>query len=218
MVSLNELLERVDRAFDARPPEIAGWADPNPERNPDDDAYSRVTNPERWRIVAARADAWVHALIELDVASVREVTDIEWSKDWLDSNLTGRADLIVPNAPGALPLVVARLDIGDVPNAGILVGAGDPAEELVMVPDCSCDACDSGSSDALEQFDELIISVVSGTFRRLSRGKKSVTTTRDGMQSRNMSRRELQRVLARPVNGGSKNWAELTGLSWLEAP
>lgn len=217
MVSLNELLEHVDEAFDARPAEIVAWADPNPGRDPDDDAYSHVTKPERWRIVAARADAWIHALTALNLATVREVSGVEWSKDWLASNLTGCTDLIVPNAPDALSLVIARLDIGDVPNAGVVVGAGVPAEELVMVPDCACDACDSGSDDALGVFDELMINVVGGTFRRLSRGKKSVTTTRDGRQSRNMSDREIRRVLPLPASRYAKDWSELAGPSWLES-
>ena len=217
MVSLNELLERVDIAFEARPADIVGWVDPNPERSPDDDAYSRVTNPERWRLIGARADAWTHTLTELGLARVDESTNVEWVSERLASNLRGRTDLIVPTTPGALCLVFARLSVEDAPDAGVVVGVGNPAELLVMVPDCGCDACDSGSADALEELDEHIINVVGGTYRRLSRGSKSVTATQNGWHTMGMNSRQVKRMLARPALQGARGWSEQTGPSWLTA-
>lgn len=35
---------------------------------------------------------------------------------------------------------------------------------LATVPDCGCDACDSGSDDLLEVMDREVLGVVSGAF------------------------------------------------------
>ncbi|MCY3863114.1 MAG: DUF6226 family protein [bacterium] len=47
-------------------------------------------------------------------------------------------------------------------DAGVSLGVGDPAVLVLAAPDCGCDACDSGSQDAL---DEYMLSVVTGSER-----------------------------------------------------
>jgi uncharacterized protein (UPF0548 family) len=46
---------------------------------------------------------------------------------------------------------------------GLVVGVGDPPLVLASLPDCGCDACDSGSGDLLEQLDQVILSIVDGS-------------------------------------------------------
>ena len=60
-----------------------------------------------------------------------------------------RTDLAVPRTAEALPLVVARSRLAEVEDAGVTLGVGDPVAVLAVIPDCGCDACDSGSQDAL---------------------------------------------------------------------
>jgi len=50
-------------------------------------------------------------------------------------------------------------------DAGVSLGVGDPAVLVLAAPDCGCDACDSGSQDALDELDEYMLSVVTGSER-----------------------------------------------------
>ena len=67
----------------------------------------------------------------------------------IDSLLPG-SYVLAPTAVGALPLVIARHHLGDCDDAGLTLGAGSPAIVIDVVPDCGCDACDSGSADLVE--------------------------------------------------------------------
>ena len=211
MVTLSEVRQRVDTLFDARPAELAQWPDPHPDRSPHDDEYSRVTYPELWRIVSARAGAWIEALTHLDVATVAT----ESAFGWADKSAVRNADitrtgLVVPRATGALALTVAHTGTEALPDTGVILGVGIPAR-LHLEPDCFCDACDSGSQDALDVIDEHITDVITGAYRNLVKGSKSITVGEHGRRGRGVSGRELDRVLANP-----KGWAELAGTSWLE--
>ena len=54
-------------------------------------------------------------------------------------------------------------------------GRGCPAVSVTWIPDCGCDACDSGSQDVLDELDEAILGIVSGAFRRLWSGDREIT-------------------------------------------
>jgi hypothetical protein len=94
---------------------------------------------------------------------------------------------LVPHLVGGLPLIVARSQLGAVDDAGVTVGVGDPAVVITWIPDCGCDACDSGSQDVLDELDEAIVGVVSGAFRRLASGDRVITVSGDA--SLEMARR-----------------------------
>jgi hypothetical protein len=81
---------------------------------------------------------------------------------------------------GAVPLVLARSRIGDIPDAGLTIGVGDPAVSIALIPDCGCDACDSGSQDVIDVVDSYIRPVVTGEFRHVRRGHQSITVLEDG--------------------------------------
>jgi Family of unknown function (DUF6226) len=128
------------------------------------------------------------------------------------------AERAIPVAAGALELVIAHSQIGDVDDAGVVLGVGNPAECVNWFPDCGCDACDSGSQNELDHLDVHLLGIVTGSFRRLTRGKRVITVIGDGGWSasgfRSAARRighQVEAVLAEP-----HGWNELRGRSWLD--
>ena len=135
-------------------------------------------------------------------------TEVVWEKPpRLEAN---RTVLAVPRASGALPLVVAMERLNDIDDAGVSFGVGDPTVLLLATPDCGCDACDSGSQDALDELDEYMLSVVTGSYRRIWRDKKKITVISEGHRGSSWSRRKkIDKILANP-----KGWNELSGMPW----
>lgn len=163
----SSLVVRVDAAFAVTGHAHAPWADPHPDRSPRDDEYSRVTNPAKWRIIGARADAWIEALTASGLADVERPREPRWREP--PRTDVHRADVVTPRRPGALPLVLARSRIEGVDGAGVTIGVGDPAVVVWWIPDCGCDACDSGSQDVLDELDHWVGGIVRGEFRMLER-------------------------------------------------
>lgn len=209
MIDLAALRAAVDAAFVSTAAGMRRWQGTRPHREPTDDEYSRVTDPAKWLILGARIDAWASALVAARLAEVVHDAPATW-RDRLGP-IVSRTDRLVPTAPGAMPLVVARTRIVDVLDAGIVIGVGDPALELERFPDCGCDACDSGSTQELEHLDRHLTGVVTGTFRQLSRGGAVITVIdEDGWSASNV--RNVDAVLADP-----RGWDELSGASWLSS-
>lgn len=206
-----ELLAAVDDAFERAGGRDVGWADPHPDRSPADDEYSRVTDPAKWRIVGTRADAWMEALVATGSATVDPDARVAWVEP--PPTVVTSSALVVPRVPEGLPLVLARSRIDSVDDAGVSLGVGQPAVLVGWIPDCGCDACDSGSEDVLDQLDEYLTAVVTGTFRHLRRGKRTVMRLGDSGQGRNVTGRMMDAVLADP-----RGWDELRGPSWLRVP
>ena len=209
MITDAELLSAVDAAFEVTGRGLARWPDPHPDRPPLHEEYSRVTNAGRWRIVGARADAWVLALADARLAAVERDVEVHWKA--APGPAISRTDRLVPYAAGALPLVVARSRIDDTDDAGVTLGVGVPAVCVAWIPPCGCDACDSGAQPEIDQVDDVILPVVLGAFRRLSRGSCVITVCGDGSWSAtNLRARDISAILAEP-----SGWDELSGTSWL---
>ncbi len=137
------LINAVDAAFDVTGRGLASWPDPHLESSPAQDEYSRVTDPARYRIIGARAEAWLGALVDAGLATVDRGVSVEWRQS--PTTLVSATDRAIPEAAGALPIVVARSRLEDVADAGVTLGFGDPAVCVTWLPDCGCDACDIGS-------------------------------------------------------------------------
>ena len=181
MSSVDDLVAAVDAAFVETGRGLSGWPDPHPDRRPLEEEYSRVTNPQRWEILAARAEAWFKALTDAGLADIEREAEVIWSEPpRFPAAFTTRA---VPRALDAIPLVVATTGFEEIEWPAVAVGAGDPATVLEVIPDCACDACDSGSQDALDVLDEYVLSVVSGAYRRLWRGRREITVYSDDRMS-----------------------------------
>ncbi len=216
---LAELLRAVDARFARRDPALVEWSDPYPDRDPPDEAYSRDDNPERYRIVEARLDAWIDQLIERGLATIEADVEVEWAEP---RSSIDRNDRLVPVQRAAMSIIVGRRTGGArVPE----LGSDEPVSQALWRPDICCDACDSGSADLLETLDEMMAAVVTGTFRRLCRGGQQITvSSSNGWSASNFRgpttgtprllrapgrRRTVEEVLADP-----RGWNELRGESW----
>jgi hypothetical protein len=210
VVAVSQLLVAVDAAFARASRDLAPWSNPHPDRAPLEEEYSRLSRPARWRIVGARAEAWLTALIEMGLAGIELDAPVRW-RDTPSPQLS-RVDRVDPLAIGALPMIVARSRAGEVDDAGIVLGAGDPSTCLGWFPSCGCDACDSGSQDELDNLDRHLLAVVAGTFRHLSDGRRNITVLDEhGWSASGPFRRgEVDAILHEP-----SGWSELVGASWL---
>jgi hypothetical protein len=220
VIGTEELRAAVDAAFLRTGSGTAPWPDPYPgdDRSVPDEAYSRLTNPAKWRILGARTDAWLIALADAGLVVVEQDAVVTWTTP--PGPVMSHAERVKPVVPGALQMIIAHSRIGDVDDAGVVLGVGDPAECVDWFPDCGCDACDSGSQNELDHLDTHLIAVVTGAFRRLTRGERTITVIEEGGWSasgfRTAARRighQVDAILANP-NG----WSELSGRSWLNAP
>lgn len=204
------LFAAVEAAFEITGRGLASWPDPHPDRSPLDREYSRLSDPGKWRIIGARTDAWLVALVDAGLAVVERDASIQWRVQ--PGPMISRTERIVPFATGALPLVVARSQLGDIDDAGVVLGVGDPSICVTWFPDCGCDACDSGSQDELDRLDDHLYSIVSGAFRRLSARDREITVVSECRWSASgkFGRQEVDAVLTDPAG-----WDEVAGESWL---
>jgi hypothetical protein len=212
VTTVAELLAAVEAAFVETGRGLPAWTNPHPDRAPLEEEYSRLIDPGKWRIVGARADAWLSTLAEAGLAEIEQDTDVSW--DLPPGTIVTRTHRAMPRAAGALPVVVARSRLGAVDDAGVTLGVGDPAVLLAVIPACGCDACDSGSQDVLDELDEYVLGVVSGAYRRLWKGDREITVIAGVRWSASglFARGEVDAVLRRP-----DGWHELAGASWLAA-
>ncbi|PPH27153.1 DUF6226 family protein [Rathayibacter sp. AY1F9] len=115
-----------------------------PDHHPPDDAYSRVSHPERFaplrRDVDALAD-YLHRWYSVDVRH-------------LDHDGTHQIRL-QPRA-GA-PITVTATDESVQVEAGVFFRA--------TLPNCSCDACDESAETAADRLEEAVLSIAAGGFR-----------------------------------------------------
>jgi hypothetical protein len=178
------LARAVEDAFARTARGLERWDDPHPppDRVVADEEYSRVTNPAKWRIIGARVDAWIDVLVAADVATVDRDAQVEWDEP--PGPILTRTDVLRPTVAGGLPLVIGRSRIDTVDDAGVTLGVGLPAAFLHMIPDCGCDACDSGSDAVIEEVDTWLGGIVRGELRHLVRPRSTITViTRDIRQS-----------------------------------
>lgn len=123
---------------------------------PSPDAYSRVTNAERFRPLHAAA---LHRAKELEreyLVRIEEGSDLD---DLLqDVGLERPSVRLVPTWDEA-----ASLQIAFTRFPGIAVGFGIYSSELF--PACGCDACAERVDDEIERFRDLIDDVTAGRFR-----------------------------------------------------
>lgn len=144
-MELSDLIRAVDAAFADTGAHTPRWDDPHDGRDVRDDEYERVTDWDKYAIVAARARAWERAVVAHGLATVVPEPDgVE----------------LRPVTEGALPLRFVFTRGDRAPETGVGIRTGDV--RLALVPDCGCDACDSGSDGLLDEIDEHVAAVVSG--------------------------------------------------------
>lgn len=165
MTTLPRLRAEVARRYAAL--DLPAWPAPHPDGAPPrEEEYSRVTDPQRYRIAGARARVWAEVLAEAGAVVVPDpVRGIP-----LDE--AGRADLAAPVdralrvAPpacvdGASPWWLLETDVPQDDDGGVLpvlrVAVGAPGQVHALLPDCGCDACDPGSDELLEAVDQAVV-------------------------------------------------------------
>lgn len=164
MVQIGRLRAEVEVAYDRLG--LPSWPDPHPGgTSPANEEYSRVTAPQRYRIVQARAAAWVEHVSALPGIEVEPVEPAALDQVGQRGRVT-RAVRLSSTCPGTLPLLLVTTEVPLEREAGTLtvlhLCAAPRSVVLGMLPDCGCDACDSGSQDLLGAVDDIISDFVSG--------------------------------------------------------
>lgn len=184
----DDLVAEVDLAFVVTGAGTPGWADPHPDRDPTEEEYSRCLEPQKYRILQTRADAWVQTLAARGLADTRTTADDTegWDGRSLPPPADGRVWRIEPRRPGALTLLLTTTLVDDAPF-GTLIGVdsdGSSPALIGSIPSCGCDACDSGSADLVELLDGWVLTVLRGGVVHASDGRNRLTRTFDGWSGR----------------------------------
>ena len=133
------------------------------------EAYSRVTDPERFRPLHAMIET---LLGELDSSFDVERTDGYGLDDELEASALARPTVtLIPRDARAAPLVVAFTTF-----PGIRLRAGHWCTEIF--PSCGCDACSETADGEALRLREMVDNVVAGRFREVI----SVPLIGDGWQ------------------------------------
>lgn len=139
------------------------WQGPPPE-----DSYSRESNLERFAPLHAVADAriaWLAAEFDVAISDVGDGSDTN-----LDPFFTGRPVVRIVRVTPASPLA-APLTFAFTAYPGVLVGAG--LLHRAAFPACGCDACDEAADRLVEELEQLVVSVVAGSFAEAVNGASS---------------------------------------------
>jgi hypothetical protein len=162
---------------------------------PPPEAYSRVTNPERFAPVVDAADAMVDELVR--------VYDVESTAVEVDGAV--RAVRLTPSR-GA-PLVIA---VTSFPGVRVLMGMWTSTP----VPICGCDACDEDADSAIELLKETVGDVVAGRFgERLTRHPRRLWSRRGNGRGWTTIDRDTFERLAAAAPPGEREWPP-----WPERP
>lgn len=119
---------------------------------PPDDAYSRVTDPQR--------HSALHAIARDVLGDLHGRFDVTaHASSELDPNRSTQAPVttLVPTNPDSSPLSIASTAF-----PGLIVGFGRKQRE--PIPECGCDACDETVDDCASLLREIVDAVTAGAF------------------------------------------------------
>lgn len=174
------LLPAVDAAFARLRGDLADWPDPHPgARAAAEEEYSRCLDPQKYRLLAVRSDAWVEAIVAagLGTAYAADPRTVRWAGDHV---LDPMRVTVVRGRDGTQPIVVGVAPSQGVDDTAVQVGVGEPVEILERQPDCGCDACDTGSEDLLDTLDNGFVLALSGGVYAVRDRTGVVTRSIDG--------------------------------------
>jgi hypothetical protein len=166
VVRLGELRAQVAMSYDRLG--MPSWPNPHPGMAAArEEEYSRVTKPERYGIVHARARAWASRLGEVAGVEVQTLTPAPPDDQERRGGFDRGVRLTSPR-PGTLPLLLLERDVHwpglEASLAVLHISIVKPEIAVETLPDCGCDACDLGSDDLLGVIDETIGNVLGGPF------------------------------------------------------
>lgn len=203
----------VEREFAVTGAATPGWPDPHPDRDPAEEEYSRCEDPGRYRILDTRVEAWIRALDGRGLARVTEVGHDRWLDDEGSPVTREGVRRVVPARLGGLALLLVTTEVDGEP-VGLDLGLSAPDRPtvlLAMLPDCGCDACDSGSADLLEELDGWFLTVARGGVVHARTRRENITRTVDGWQGTGSPRESWLDVTV-PAPRGVRRWV---GDAWL---
>lgn len=180
-----DLFAEVEAEFQRHAGATPGWEDPHevdgyewgPDGSVPEEEYSRVTDVGKYDIVRVRVESWV-TVLERRGARRLDPTAVPWFDE--DAFMTSADEWIVLTGvrEGSLPLIIGvsragKRSDGEEFIGSIVIGAGSPALSFGRIPDCGCDACDTGSDPLLEEVDRAVFPVVDGSLEmKAGRGRK----------------------------------------------
>lgn len=211
-----ELTAAVERAFTTTGAGTPPWPAPRPPMaEPKEEQYSRCLDPAKYRILATRAEAWIRALVELELGDADELRasgDI-W-RQAPEPHELHRVIRVRPRRAGAVPLVLGFAGFDGVEDNIVITGAGEPAVVLDRAPDCGCDACDDGSASLIEALDEQIRTVVTGALLHVEAPQGPITVRTDGMSwAGQYGAGRVEKILDE-ARAGRSPYDVVTGAAW----
>lgn len=202
-MDLDTLTAAVDEAFLATSAGMSPWPAPRGfDEQPSEEEYSRCLDPGKYRLLSARADAWVRALSDLRLADARLAR-------------VPRGTILTPTRDGALAMHVAKDRIEDVPDAVIRIHVDGVSPAIAELPACGCDACDDGSEPLLTEVDENFVNVVTGGFVHVAGRGGWAMTNLDGAEASGDVPMEAWLDRAR-AGGTPRGTVVIRGLPWWE--
>ena len=171
---------------------------------PPEEAYSRVTNPERFQPLHAAATELIDRLEREFAVDRLEGHDAD---DELGRVRLARSPIrLVPYDLQAAPILVAFTDF-----PGLHLRFGSWRTE--PFPDCGCDACDETADGSIEEMIKMVEAVVSGGFREAMRvplmledgWQESEFRFDDGHGGFSRSRSRVPRSRALKMTGGERH-------------
>jgi len=158
---------------------------------PPEEAYGRVTNPERYEAVQAAAASLIRELVaSFDVEVLRGLdADPVFVQRW--SNIVpGSVVRLVPRARNAAAVTFAFTTL-----PGVILRIGQ--WRIATYPRCGCDACDEHPDEVIEQLRNDIDAVTAGGLAEAWDGTRLHVSTAysDGSTSRGWSLVEVDQHL-----------------------
>ena len=171
---------------------------------PPEEAYSRVTNPERFQPLHAAATELLDRL-EREFA-VERLEGHDADEELGRGSLARPPIRLVPHDPQAAPIVVAFTEF---PGLHLRFGSW----HTEPFPDCGCDACDETADVSIEEMTRMVEAAVSGGFREAMRvppllgdgRQESEFRFDDGHGGFSRSRGRVPRSRALEMTGGERD-------------
>jgi hypothetical protein len=207
-VESHDVIAEVTRRFTAHPSGDTRWDDPHEHRDIADEEYSRVSEPERYAVVGARARSWIEALEALELGTAQNVEAPRWAHGPTDA----RAVLVTPEKADALSILVVMGSAEGIEDA-VALGVGDPSVLIAMEPFCGCDACDSGSDNLLTAIDDMFIGIMNGEFLYAEGKDWELTVGANGWSA--SGSQDFDSLIDKARSGTSIGRLMITGDSWL---
>jgi hypothetical protein len=208
-------LPDVDAAFARLRGDLADWPNPHPGGEPAlEEEYSRVLHPDRYRLLGARADAWVEAVVGAGLGTATPVPPdaIGWVGE---QHLRPTRAVVLRGRDGSLPVVVAWAPMDEADGAFVLVGVGQPTHVLDRQPDCGCDACDTGSADLLSTVDDAFVLALSGGVHVVHEGDRVVTRALNGWSANGVFEVGEEKQWLEDAAAGRRTDGVVRGEPWL---